>query len=128
MSFAATGWLALALVLLCALAPLGLPSSRQTGSAFNPATTAVLLKARSPAAPRVEHADDGDGGARAMTSLDRPRVPFPAVSFPTILSLACLAGIWRLVAGRGCGPWRALTLMPLRLRPSLPVRAPPRLS
>lgn len=121
MSFAAALWMALALVLLCALAPLGLPSSRQTGSAFNPATAAVLLKARSPAASRVDHADDDDGGAPAAPSVDRP----VAVPFLAILSLACLAGVRRLVASRKGGFWRAAILVLLRLIPALRARAPP---
>lgn len=47
--FIPTLWLAMMVALLSALAPLGPPSTRQTGSAFNPATTSVVLKTRSPA-------------------------------------------------------------------------------
>lgn len=54
--------MAIVVALFSALAPLGLPSSRLTGSAFNPATTSVILKARSPlvAAGPVLHEPDGD--------------------------------------------------------------------
>jgi len=47
-SFIAALWMAIVVALLSALAPLGPPSSRLTGSAFNPATVSVVLKARSP--------------------------------------------------------------------------------
>ena len=55
--------MAIAVALFSALAPLGLPSSRLTGSAFNPATTSVVLKARSPlvgAGPAL-HEPEGNG-------------------------------------------------------------------
>jgi hypothetical protein len=61
-------WLSLGVALLSALAPLGPPSSRLTGSAFNPATTSVVLKARGHADPvllRVTE-PDGDGRTRLM--------------------------------------------------------------
>lgn len=54
--FILTLWTALGVALLSALAPLGPPSSRLTGSAFNPATTAVVLKARAHAAPAMQQA------------------------------------------------------------------------
>jgi len=61
--FLATLWMAICVALLCALAPLGPPSSKLMGSAFNPATTAVVLKARSPAGPQVNRVirPDGEG-------------------------------------------------------------------
>jgi hypothetical protein len=46
--FISTLWIVIVVALLSALAPLGPPSSKQTGSAFNPATTSVVLKAKSP--------------------------------------------------------------------------------
>lgn len=49
-SFIATLWMSILVALLSALAPLGPPASRLTGSAFNPATITVVLKARSPVA------------------------------------------------------------------------------
>jgi hypothetical protein len=39
-------WLTIAVALLSALVPQGLPASRVIGSAFSPATTGVALKAR----------------------------------------------------------------------------------
>lgn len=50
--FILTLWMAICVALLSALAPLGPPSSRLTGSAFNPATTSVALKARSSVTPQ----------------------------------------------------------------------------
>jgi hypothetical protein len=47
-SFIAALWMAIVVALLSAVAPLGPPSSRLTGSAFNPASVSVVLKARSP--------------------------------------------------------------------------------
>lgn len=74
MPFVATLWLALLLALACALAPLGPPSSREAGSAFNPATTAVALKVRSPdIASMVRVADPDD--ARRSIGLDVPTLP-----------------------------------------------------
>lgn len=64
--FILTLWLSLSVALLSALAPLGPPSSRFTGSAFNPATTSVVLKARAQASPVAMQAmepDDDDGRA-----------------------------------------------------------------
>jgi hypothetical protein len=58
--FILTLWTALGVALLSALAPLGPPSSRLTGSAFNPATTAVVLKARAHAAPTIQQAQEPD--------------------------------------------------------------------
>lgn len=44
--FLAVVWAALLTALLSALLPVGLPHSTTVGSAFNPATTSVALKAR----------------------------------------------------------------------------------
>ena len=60
--FLAAVCLTMGIALFSALAPLGLPFSRATGSAFNPATTSVVLKARSPveaAAAIVQEPSDG---------------------------------------------------------------------
>jgi hypothetical protein len=56
-------WTLILVTLLSALAPLGPPLSRATGSAFNPATTDVVLKARTQAMlPMVAvPRPDGDG-------------------------------------------------------------------
>lgn len=51
--FAGAVWIALATVLICAVAPSGLPQTLQHGSAFNPATTVVALNA-------------GPGGSRLL--------------------------------------------------------------
>ncbi len=70
--FFATLWMAICVALLCALAPLGPPSSKLTGSAFNPATTGVVLKARSPAAPLVARMVRPDGEGAAPPVLPAP--------------------------------------------------------
>ena len=56
-------WTLIAVTLLSALAPLGPPLSRPKGSAFNPATAEVVLKARAPAAAQAVQPvrPDGDG-------------------------------------------------------------------
>ncbi|MBZ9647866.1 MULTISPECIES: hypothetical protein [Sphingomonadaceae] len=56
-------WTLILVTLLSALAPLGPPLSRATGSAFNPATADVVLKARTQASGQVVAAPrpDGDG-------------------------------------------------------------------
>ena len=48
-----TALLLLLLTLLCALCPLGLPASRATGSAFNPANEAVTTTPRRQQVPAV---------------------------------------------------------------------------
>lgn len=62
-------WTLLAVTLLSALAPLGPPLSRATGSAFNPATLDVVLKARTQSAAQTvveSPRPDGDGGPPPM--------------------------------------------------------------
>lgn len=56
-------WTLIAVTLLSAIMPLGPPLSRVTGSAFNPATSDVVLKARTPAATQMVQLvrPDGDG-------------------------------------------------------------------
>lgn len=56
-------WMLIVIVLLSALAPLGPPLSRVAGSAFNPATSDVVIKARAPLAPQAVQIGqpDGDG-------------------------------------------------------------------
>lgn len=65
--FVATLWATILLALLCALAPLGAPSSQQTGSAFNAATLSVALRAREPAMPQAQRATNPDGAPRSGT-------------------------------------------------------------
>lgn len=69
--WALTLWMLIAVALLSALAPLGPPLSRVTGSAFNPATSDVVLKARMlPAANMMQPVrPDGDGNGDAAPSL-----------------------------------------------------------
>jgi len=45
---AALAWAVVLTVLVCALAPAGLPHTATQGSAFNPATTSVALHAKAP--------------------------------------------------------------------------------
>ncbi|RJG52616.1 hypothetical protein D0Z70_19440 [Sphingobium terrigena] len=56
-------WMLIGVVLLSALAPLGPPLSRVAGSAFNPATSDVVIKARAPLPPQTVQTArlDGDG-------------------------------------------------------------------
>ena len=61
-------WAAIAVALLSALVPLGPPASRLTGSAFNPATTDVVLKVRTQAVPAVAQVTEPDGDGRAPFS------------------------------------------------------------
>lgn len=49
-------WTLIAVTLLSALAPIGPPLSRAKGSAFNPATSDVVLKGRAPAAAQMTQA------------------------------------------------------------------------
>ena len=55
-------WTLILVTLLSALAPLGPPLSRVTGSAFNPATADVVLKVRTQSAQQVVEAPQPDGG------------------------------------------------------------------
>jgi hypothetical protein len=77
--FILTLWASLGVALLSALAPIGPPSSRSTGSAFNPATMSVVLKARAHADPVVVRAVEPDGDGR---------VPFIAVAMISVLFIA----------------------------------------
>ncbi|CCW20313.1 hypothetical protein EBBID32_46870 [Sphingobium indicum BiD32] len=56
-------WTLIAITLLSALAPLGPPLSRAAGSAFNPATSDVVIKARAQLAPQAVQTGqpNGDG-------------------------------------------------------------------
>ncbi|WP_176596243.1 MULTISPECIES: hypothetical protein [Sphingobium] len=78
-------WLSLSVALLSALAPLGPPSSRLTGSAFNPATTSVVLKVRADANPVALRVTEPDGDGRAPLS-----VPAVIWLWPMALLLAPL--------------------------------------
>ncbi len=67
--FLASLWMAICVALLSALAPLGPPASRLMGSAFNPATTSVVLKARSPAAAPAVRLMEPDGAGQGTPAL-----------------------------------------------------------
>ena len=71
-------WLSLSVAILSALAPLGPPSSRLTGSAFNPATTSVVLKARADANPVFVRAAEPDGDGPASLLIPAAIWPLPA--------------------------------------------------
>lgn len=79
-------WTAIFVALLSALAPLGPPSSRLTGSAFNPATTSVLIKAHDPEAAPVLKMTDPDGGDQSS---------FPPIGISWLLPPALLLGGFR---------------------------------
>lgn len=105
--------LLIAVALLSALAPLGPPLSRATGSAFNPATSDVVLKARALATPQAvqAHRPGGDGP------------PATALLLPALALL--LAGRWRMVPSGVATPFRALR-PPRPRRADIQPRAPPR--
>ncbi|MET0249600.1 MAG: hypothetical protein ABW164_07710 [Sphingobium sp.] len=65
-AFAASSCLSILIALVCALAPLGLPASVTAGSAFNPATTSVVLKARAPVSARQIEVTRPDGGGTGV--------------------------------------------------------------
>lgn len=110
--FLLTLWLAIGVALLSALAPLGPPSSRYTGSAFNPATTSVVLKARSLANPVAVRVTEPDG------------VPTAIALLPVA---ALIGGVWLL---RPVTRFSRPQASPLSLKPlSRPrARAPPAFS
>lgn len=116
--FILTLWLSIGVALLSALAPLGPPSSRFTGSAFNPATTAVVLKARAHATPVAAQAIEPDGDGRA---------PFPALAMSGPTAIAMLPGVVLLRAGDRFSP--AFVSFPsFHLLSPRRARAPPVLS
>lgn len=94
MPFVAALWMAILLALVCALAPLGPPSSRQAGSAFNPATSAVALKSRSSVPIALLQAADPDGSDRPLPKVAFPismaRAPgaMPAAAFGTFIRMS----------------------------------------
>ncbi len=104
-------WTLIAVTLLSALAPLGLPLSRVTGSAFNPATSEVVLKARTPVTAQ----------ASATARRDGDSLP-PLVLVVAILCL--VPGLCRLVLGNWPGAGRRTPLRPVSLR-ARRARAPP---
>lgn len=105
----------IAVALLSALVPLGPPSTRTTGSAFNPATSDVVLKARAVATPQAVEPlrPDGDGP------------PAIALLLPALVTV--LIGLWRI--GGGIAPAPKCAARPSRPhRTRIQPRAPPLLS
>jgi hypothetical protein len=86
--FVGTVWLAIATVLICAMAPTGLPQTAHHGSAFNPATTVVAINSGGSArllikrTLRSESVDAGDALAHDGAALLVPDAPaaLPAAS------------------------------------------------
>ena len=116
--FMLTLWMAISVALVSALTPLGPPSSRITGSAFNPATTAVVLKARAQSVPHDANLGVPDGdGAKAATSIMQW----------VVLAAATLVAIWLVRPVSAIAPAtapRARRRLPYRLH----ARAPPALT
>ncbi|WP_230461262.1 hypothetical protein [Sphingobium sp. CAP-1] len=104
-------WTLIAITLLSALAPLGPPLSRLTGSAFNPATSDVVLKVRAPATaqamPVVRH--DGDAA--------------PPVALGGLFAVLIVA-LWRLIPMAFTPSARQSRLRPVLVRAHR-ARAPP---
>lgn len=84
-------WTLIAVTLLSALAPLGPPLSRARGSAFNPATSEVAVKARTAIRVETSQARRPDGGN----------------SIPMLLlcvAVLCLLGGSKTAERHGAGP------------------------
>lgn len=83
-------WTLIAVTLLSALAPLGPPLSRARGSAFNPATSEVVVKART--APRVD-----------VREAARPDGSNSLPVFLLCIAALCLLVGWTAIVGHGFG-------------------------
>lgn len=80
-------WAALLTALLSALLPVGLPHSTAVGSAFNPATTSVALKAgtyRTVVAAESVATGDDDAGTGFVT----PRMAMSLLQAPDVAELS----------------------------------------
>lgn len=104
-------WMLIVVTLLSALAPIGPPLSRPTGSAFNPATSDVAIKARAPTPPQVAEAARMDGD-------DAP----PVLLFGILLTLALVAFTDHR---RRFFAWSRIAAAPLHLSSAHRARAPP---
>lgn len=104
-------WMLIVVTLLSALAPIGPPLSRPTGSAFNPATSDVVIKARAPTPPQVAQAARMDGD-------DAP----PVLLFCILATLALVASAGR---GRIFRSRLQIGAAPLLLSGAHRARAPP---
>lgn len=105
-------WMLIVVTLLSALAPIGPPLSRPTGSAFNPATSDVVIKARAPTPPQVAHAARMDGD-------DTP----PVLLFCIVATLALVASTDR--GGAALFAWPQIGVAPLLLSSVHRARGPP---
>ena len=114
--FMLTLWMAISVALLSALTPLGPPSSIATGSAFNPATTGVVLKARTQSAPADYRLTqpDGSGDSPLLSSL----MPW-LVSVAGLLTVAGWSRSKTLYVRTRPSRWRG------RITHSFHARAPP---
>lgn len=108
-------WMLIAVALFSALAPVGPPLSRVTGSAFNPATSDVVLKARAPLAPQAAQAARPDRDGDPVIALLLPALAALPIALCHILSLT------------GAVKFRPRRQSHLRRTPNQP-RAPPALS
>lgn len=112
---AAVVWSVVLTVLVCAIAPEGLPQTASQGSAFNPATTSVALNARSPR----ERADAKRLLPPGKADTDRD-LPLKAAVLPAAPRLVRAAPATAPLVGSGSADLHADTLA------SLPwARAPP---
>ncbi|MEJ7933795.1 hypothetical protein WG907_05910 [Sphingobium sp. AN558] len=103
--FLAALWLTIMLALVCALTPLGPPSSRQAGSAFNPATSAVALKSRSSVPSSLLQTADPDGSDRSL-----PEAPVAILPVDAVVIMSAAAGVDAFVRLPPAGPPAAIGL------------------
>ena len=104
-------WTIILVTLLSALAPLGPPLSRVTGSAFNPATADVVLKARTQSAQQMleMRQPDGDGATPLIMAF----------------ALAVILTVFRLVRSAGWAGDGHSILPVIKPARSRRARAPP---
>ncbi len=112
--FIATLWMAICVALLCAVMPMGLPSSKATGSAFSPATTSVVLKSRSIVTPEIVKRAPLPGSGKAA----------PVIAAYLLLALA-LSGASRRIPLSSGGPARAPSVLHPVFQRRKGARAPP---
>ena len=84
-------WMSLAIAIVCAVVPAGLPSTRSIGSAFDPSTTIVALRSKPPVAAKAVLArpDDGAGlgglgGSGALLPADSAVIGAAAFVLPPL--------------------------------------------
>jgi hypothetical protein len=110
--YAALVWGVMLTVLICALAPAGLPHTATQGSAFNPATTSVALHAKAPRerllGKRVFEPASADPAAGKLVSHVAAVVPVGPVArrpAPEVTQLSPASGIPALAAFARAVPW-----------------------